>query len=411
CDVLVTVRETCGRTWAPSGSTGFHPVAIPGNGGLLKEIRAFAMFRTGSVKLRERFFPWILDDSGVEIRSYQDWWICEKLLRRKRIVFHVIASVEVGLGHVYRALSLAHEITDHELILVCSEDHSLMVNSTAGNDFLVRSFPEPSITEEIIRLKPDLLISDALNTRSCDIRKLKKSGASVVSFEDLGSGTRQADVVINEIYENPSLPGDNILWGHEHFFLRDEFSEAKPHRFRKTIDSLLITFGGADKEDLTSMALMTVLEYCIKSGIMIYIVAGPAYPYGDKLQNLIDTCGYRGIVFTCATGVISGVMEKCQVAISSNGRTVYELAHMNIPSIIVSQHLRESTHRFSCPENGFVNLGVYTKGLTEPLLEREFKKLAGNTRHRRKLFDRVSRFSFSKNKAKVVKLILDLLED
>ena len=62
----------------------------------------------------------------IEIRSYQDWWVCEKLLKRKRIVFRIRGDEQIGMGHIYRALTLAHEITDHEVFFVCDEINFLV---------------------------------------------------------------------------------------------------------------------------------------------------------------------------------------------------------------------------------------------------------------------------------------------
>jgi len=104
-------------------------------------------------------------------------------------------------------------------------------------------------------------------------------------------------------------------------------------------------------------------------------------------------------------------MEKTQIAISSNGRTVYELAHMNMPSIIVSQHKREKTHLFSREENGFINVGLYKKGHTENIIACQLKTLIENNEYRKKLFDNIKKFNFIKNKKRIVKMILKLLSE
>ena len=64
----------------------------------------------------------------------------------------------------------------------------------------------------------------------------------------------------------------------------------------------------------------------------------------------------KNISLTHSTNVISKYMLKSDIAICSNGRTVHELAHLNIPSIVISQHNRELTHNFSNPKNGVFQL-------------------------------------------------------
>ena len=75
-----------------------------------------------------------LQTEPIEIDRPQDWWVCEKLLKRKRIIFRVIGSETIGMGHVYRSLSLAHEITDHEIIFVCDKESQVALKKLAGSD-------------------------------------------------------------------------------------------------------------------------------------------------------------------------------------------------------------------------------------------------------------------------------------
>jgi hypothetical protein len=82
---------------------------------------------------------------------------------------------------------------------------------------------------------------------------------------------------------------------------------------------------------------------------------------------------------------------------------------MNIPSLIVSQHEREKTHRFACEENGFVNLGVYRPGGTERAISEGLERLVEDHAFRRRLLERMSAFTFRGNKEKVVGLLLGVL--
>ena len=106
---------------------------------------------------------------------------------------------------------------------------------------------------------------------------------------------------------------------------------------------------------------LQIRELCKKKGIQIHIVTGPGYRGEDALRQIVDES--EGVDITHATGVISQIMADTDLAISSNGRTVYELAHMNVPGIVIDQHAREGTHHFACPENGFINLDDNKPGL------------------------------------------------
>ena len=52
---------------------------------------------------------------------------------------------------------------------------------------------------------------------------IKQNNIKVINFEDLGKGIKYADLVINELYENPILKNNNIVWGHKYALLRRIF--------------------------------------------------------------------------------------------------------------------------------------------------------------------------------------------
>ena len=379
-------------------------VAIDNN--YFKELKSFYIFDNS--KINSVYKPFIIDEEHfIEIESYQDWWICEKILQRKRIVFNVIGSLEIGMGHIYHSLALAHEITDHEVIFVCDEKYEMAVEKIASMDYKVISTKK--VTQTILNLKPDLVINDILNTDLEYITSLKKDNIKVVNFEDLGAGTKEADLVINELYDKPQIKGDNFLWGHKYLALRDEFEDAIPHSLEENVTAVLITFGGTDQNNLTLITLKSIITLAQEQNIRLYIVCGSGYIFKEELEIYLNQHNYKNIELTYAVGIISQIMEKTQIAFSSNGRTVYELADMNIPSVIISHHERENTHSFATLERGLINLGVYNKDKTASLVNNKFEKLVFDNEYRKSLFLNISKYSFRKNKRKVVKKILELI--
>jgi len=343
------------------------------------------------------------------IKSYQDLWVCEKLTLRKRIIFRVIGNKKYGMGHVYRALTIAHEIIDHEIIFVSNLEDDLVVENIAGTDYLLRSYPQQDVVKNIISLKPDLVINDILDTNYNEMVMLKRSGVKVLNFEDIGKGAKSADLVVNEIFDYPVNQNKNTLWGPNYFILRDEFRLAKVHKFVKNISRVLVSFGGTDKKNLTLSILKIIEKKCLEKDILIEVVVGPGYANLQQLR--VYTKHRENINLTSSTGIISSIMEKTQLAICSNGRTVFELAHMNIPAIIVSQHTRENTHSFADEKNGFIPLGVYNENTTNEEIIENFDKLVENNDFRKNLFDAQKKYDFISTKKRVKKLIYKLLDN
>jgi spore coat polysaccharide biosynthesis predicted glycosyltransferase SpsG len=105
---------------------------------------------------------------------------------------------------------------------------------------------------------------------------------------------------------------------------------------------------------------------------------------------------------------MSRMMEGADLAICSAGRTVYELAHMRVPAMVMAHHERELRHSFARAANGFCWLGLMQPVFHAAKLRRVFlRMLEPAVRHR--LFERQGRFQFAKNKSHVVQRIVHLL--
>jgi spore coat polysaccharide biosynthesis predicted glycosyltransferase SpsG/CMP-N-acetylneuraminic acid synthetase len=398
-NILVSVKKVNKRLYENNSDLSIK------EGIFFEEVKSFYIFNS---KISKYYSSYVLEEEeSIEIETYQDWWVCEKLLQRKRIVFNVIGNIKVGMGHIYRALTLAHEITDHEIIFVCKKDEKLAVEKIAAKDYKV--IASEDVKKTILELNVDLVINDILNTDKNFILALKRKGIKVVNFEDLGTGVKYANLVFNEIYNEPLLEHTNIYWGYEWYFLRDEFENANINKFKKKVEKILITFGGTDQHNLTLKTLKAVWEISKKYNIKIDIVCGEGYLYKEQLQEYINALDYNKIFFTYQTGVMSQKMENTQIAITSNGRTVYELAHMSIPAIVISQHQREAGHNFSKLENGFISIGKINNNIEKDIIK-YFHKLVTDDKYRYLLYLNTKRFNFLHNKTKVVKKILELIK-
>ena len=381
----------------------------------LIESQAFQIIDSSVIrneKLRSALKPYIYELSCdlFDIKGYQDWWVCEKLLKRKRIVIRVIGDEEVGMGHLQRALTLAHEMSDHEIRFVCDEKSKVATDKLAGYDYWLGIYKPDEIEDAIVALKPDLVINDILDSGHDYIRKLRDNHIPVINFEDLGEGAKLANLTINELYDEPLIPGENFKWGKDYFFVREEFNDACPNHFKESVTSVLIMFGGTDPSDYTRKILRIIKNDCRMRNIKIYVITGGGYPYIEELEQEIAQCTDQEIEYHHSIGVVSHIMEKVQVAISANGRTTYELAHMNIPAIVLSHHERENTHKFTREENGHVPLGICDDFEAEKKVITAFRQLIDNVEYRKKFHDRLKKFQFTKNKDKVISLIHSIIE-
>jgi spore coat polysaccharide biosynthesis predicted glycosyltransferase SpsG/CMP-N-acetylneuraminic acid synthetase len=374
------------------------------------ESRAFAIFEMNTIQNSANFkvFPYLLDEETIEIKSPQDWWISEKMLKRKRIVFRVIGSSKVGMGHIHRCLSIANEITSHEIVFITDQEINTAMQKIIHSEYMIIFSESEKLIQDILKLKPDLVVNDSLDTKKKFIQSLRENKVKVISFEDRGEGANFTNITFNQLYENDGSFPNHVKYGHQFLFLRDEFINAKKHRFKKNVSSVLLTFGGSDPTNLTMITLTRIFDFCVNHNIHIHIVVGYGYEFLDQLQKFIDIMEYPKITLITKTGIMSSIMEETGVAISSNGQTVYELAHMNIPTIVISHSEREDFHPFVKENHGFIYLGIYSKKLSEKILP-TFKELYENEAVRKKLLREMKNIDFSKNKSRVVNKMLSLI--
>ena len=407
-DSLITVRNIRQRIW--NINEGTLNDAIYGNDTnqeFLIESRALIILNLKKrLSQQKKIIPFYLDEHAIEIQSYQDWWICEHLLKRRHIVFVVAGYPAIGMGHVYRALMLAHEITDHKVTFVCTNKSELAVDSLASKDYHVIRQGKEELYQTVLSLKPDLVINDFLNTPLSYMQALKNAKIRCINFEDDGQGIKYANLVINALYEKQS-GNKKIKYGEDYFCLRDEFLDAKQNILRDCVRTILITFGGTDQND-ASRRILNIIEPIARAyGIKIRIVAGPGYAHRKKMELHLKKLENPLISFTWATNAMSNMMEGADLAICSAGRTVYELAHMRIPAMVLAHHEREARHTFVRPKNGFAFVGIMDK-ITDTKIRNVFLAMLKQDR-RARFWKRQTTLDFTKNKAKVIRLILKTL--
>ncbi len=409
-DSLVTVKRVRQRLWnVKDGSL---------EGLLADEERQFVVESRSLIILRlprllndagrgGRIVPYFLDERAIEIQGYQDWWICERLLLRRHVVFVVAGFPAIGMGHVFRALMLAHEITDHKITFVCTRESELAVESIARKDYPIVRQGDEDLARTVLGLRPDLVVNDFLNTPVVYMSALREADVRCINFEDDGPGAGLAQLVINALYEN--MQGDErVKNGPDYFCLRDEFLGACRNPLRDAVRTLLITFGGTDQQDCSRRVLDIVEPVCRAFGIAIRLVAGPGYAHKEAMERHLKALGNPLVRFTWATNVMSRMMEGADLAICSAGRTVYELAHMRVPAMVLAHHEREARHTFARPRNGFAFVGLMD-AVSDAKIRNCFLAMLKQDR-RARYWHRQNALDFTRNKARVVGLMQALLD-
>ena len=349
----------------------------------------------------------IPEDEAVDIDTYTDWVLCENILRRKRIVFHTVGKMQLGMGHVYRCLTLAYKLTGHEISFVLDRDSDIGIEKIRESNFPIEIVNDERELEEILKEKrPDILVNDILDTQVSYMTMVSKYARRVINFEDVGPGAKYADAVINALYEKGEKL-HNEYYGSKYFCIRDEFLEEEPREFSKEVKNILVIFGGADPSNLTSR----MYEICKKlhgefEDINYHFLLGFAYPH----KNEIKDDPKNNIHVYIDVKRVSSYMNRMDLAVTSQGRTVYELASMGVPSVVLAQNEREAEHVFAGIQNGFINLGIGSE-TDEITIMQTLGWLIRTPNVRKEMRNLELSKEFSKGHERVIHLILNDLDD
>ena len=349
----------------------------------------------------------IPEEEAIDIDTYSDWVLCENILRRKKIVFRTVGKMQLGMGHIYRCLTLAYKLTGHEILFVADAQSDLGIARISEANFPIRKVEDETEFEELLReVRPDILVNDILDTTEEYMTMVIKYCKRVINFEDVGSGAKYADAVINALYEKGEKL-HNEYYGSKYFCIRDEFLEEHPKEFSEEVENIMVIFGGADPSDLTGR----LYEICKvlhdkHPKINFHFLLGFAYPYKDK----IVTDESSRIYVHNDVKRVSAYMNKMDLAITSQGRTVYELASMGVPSIVMAQNEREAEHVFAGIQNGFINLGIGSDQDALTIIS-TIRWLIQTPKVRQEMQKLQLAKDFSKGQDRVIRLILNDADD
>lgn len=345
------------------------------------------------------------DEEAVDIDDYADWIICEMRLNRKKIMIRTEGYPEIGLGHIYRSILLYDNLTEHEVVIVVSDKSRLGMEKLDKRFVKYKVVSDNASFVELLKAEqPDVLINDILNTTKDYMITVKPWVDRVVNIEDMGEGGQLADAVINALYEKNSSD-EQYFWGHRYYCLRDEFLITEPKAFSKEVKQVLVVFGGTDPGEYTEKVLHVIRSMPVDLPITYQFILGLGFNRDETFMKAVAECE-QDIRFIKDVKVISSYMAGSDIAISSQGRTMYELATMKVPTIILAQNDREMTHEFGYMKNGFINLGNGS-GVEEDTLRETLLWLIHTPQIREQMRESMSKLNLSGGIRRVKRIILE----
>ncbi len=254
------------------------------------------------------------------------------------MIMRADAFAGIGTGHLMRCLALGQTLADNGLrvVFVGRCDPVGLIERLKAEGFGFVPLDEASQRSLLTSQGADWIVADGVHFDESYHEFLRSCGCRVAVIDDMARlPLYNADIVINQnlhahdLHYNCTV-GTKLLLGARYVMLRREF--LRLHPVTKPIDgmgkNLLITLGGIDKANFTEKILLAIRDV---HALEVIVVVGAGNPNVQRIRAV--TMSSRLTVLQNVTDMPS-LMSWADVAITSGGTTVWELAFMGVPSIV-----------------------------------------------------------------------------
>jgi CMP-N-acetylneuraminic acid synthetase/spore coat polysaccharide biosynthesis predicted glycosyltransferase SpsG len=343
----------------------------------------------------------VSQEEAIDIDNYQDWVLAESILNKKKIAINVIGNEKDGLGHVYRQLNLAFNLPFPVNFFV-KENNKLAIKKIRDNNYPVNGYKTNDELIEILKKQEyKIIINDILDTSRKFVQNLKDKNFKVISFEDLGEGANNSDIVFNALFEFSQNNHENKKYGYKYCLLRQDVVMSSKKKVKKDVNTILITCGGVDENNLT-LKYLKGLEIINYSGKVV-VILGPGYKHNVDIENL----ELQNIEILKDVKSMAKYMLNADLILTSNGRTIYEATCIGTPTVALCQNHRELSHTFSFFSGAVENLGI-AKFVQPREIAKVIRNLINDFDRRKTLNQNMLRYDLKKGKDRVISLIQNI---
>ncbi|MGH7452631.1 MAG: UDP-2,4-diacetamido-2,4,6-trideoxy-beta-L-altropyranose hydrolase, partial [bacterium] len=208
-------------------------------------------------------------------------------------------------------------------------------------------------------------------------RIIKEAGLCLLFIDDDGQAEHYyADIVLNQnLHARESFyagkePYTRLLLGIRYVLLRREFLQRREWKreIAEVARKVLVTLGGGDPDNVT-LKVVQALQRVKGDGLEAMVVIGGSNPHYEELQSAIKD-SHSSVRLQRNVTNMPELMAWADLAISSGGTTVWELAFMGLPALVgVIAPIEELLLDGLKEQRLFVNVGWFSQLSVEQLAE------------------------------------------
>jgi spore coat polysaccharide biosynthesis protein SpsF len=144
-----------------------------------------------------------------------------------------------------------------------------------------------------------------------------------------------------------------VFGGAEYIPIARSFTKMRGKMQDRTLQppyQILVTMGGGDPNRLTCRIVSSLLKS--HESMKIKVVIGPAFSPDPDLDNIKEQ-HYHNVEFIKGKDDLSDIMAESHIAVTALGTTIFELACLGVPAIIIANYRTDEKDM-----NAFKKVGI-----------------------------------------------------
>ncbi len=298
------------------------------------------------------------------------------MVSRSKIFIRVDGNKTMGMGHVYRQITLAKHLKmklGAEIIFIVRNNKSV-VDLLSRNAFKVYPIllttsmnrEKKSVREILLKEKPDGVIVDLIRSDNNKLymRNMRAAGSWLLAFtDDPKKRIIDADVVISsdpaqKPKEYEAFRQTQYHFGLDYVLLDERYAEIRPKKYLKSGQTkVLVCMGGADHHNLTFKVLKAVDQN--KHQFECEVILNSSFFNPKDVERFISSLRHNVRIYYDVDGLYP-YLCRADLAITSGGLVHLERICAGVPGIVVNQILRQAhLSRIIAERQGTLDLGMY----------------------------------------------------
>lgn len=316
---------------------------------------------------------------------------------------------QIGMGHVTRtlALALAFQNMGYEVMFISKyfqgierlKSMNFLVQSISSSNTMSGRFSYGDKTElradekEIERILnrnyQDFICVDSYNVDIYHFEFLARFAKRLIYIDDINAFPYPVDVLLNGTASAADMgyckvkEEELMLLGVSYNLTNPQYWNLPPRYVDREVKNLLITTGFSDPFYMSLKLYDIVKKWKGFPHVNIHIISGGGYE--KNLKRSIRFLVHEGVCVYESPQSLVNILQTCDIAITSGGSTIYELAACGVPSLVFIYADNQLPQVKALERMGLIiNLGNYDKISPVRLLD-ALEQISGDWEKRKKL--------------------------